>query len=188
MGLGNGEVRSLLDNCCRVAGRVITGVLLAAAGDRGGVGNRTRSIAGNVDCQSNIRIAGQGGQNITAGAGNRRTQDACPPCAAGGGGGQFSRQGVCYGYRSISILAAGILNGDHIGGAGLTLGEVAGMGLGYGQVWCAAARKLEIRNAGVPVERAISFFIFGGVPEGAVVTGINLHGAVVAPSTKSAGL
>ena len=51
-----------------------------------------------------------------------------------------------------------------------------------------AVAKLGAGNSSAPVESTVGLHVFTGKPKGAIVTRINLHGAIVPPPRKSGGL
>ncbi len=122
-----------------IAGRVVARINITASGNLRGVGHRWRGIQCDVHRKRNRRIAGSRVQSVAARA-RRRRRRTNPARSAG----VVAFRPV--GSVSVTVTeplvgaAAGVAHGQGVGCAGLSLGEVARVALGDGQVGASGDR------------------------------------------------
>ncbi len=143
MGLVDRQVGRI--DVCRVVVGDRGRIAAAAHGRR--VDNRCRRVVGDVDRQRDRRVARAAGQDVASGA-VQCGEGAVPAAAGDVGRAQACRQGV--GDRDRAGCGVRSVVGDHdvVGRSVLAAGEVAVVGLVYGQVDRADDRRVGIGDRG----------------------------------------
>ena len=129
---GDGQVRGQADGGGIESG-VVGGIGFQAAGDDRGIGDAGRGVGGYVHGEQDGRVIGAGRESVRSRAGEGG-KGAVPAGAGHGGGSQLGGQSIDKGDRAAGWAGAGVGHCEGVNGAGLPLGEIAGVRRGDGQV------------------------------------------------------